>query len=273
MFATRLLFPPPCSPDAPAGEAAPARPAVAPATVDRRAQSLTDRLIARHGDVISALASLATTNITQEDTIDTLTRANADYKAKLPEGSVVIPAAEAKNFDKLRALGSVDDIVKGWSEYQTLKTEKTDRETREAAKTLAKAAGADEEAFAEHYTGKGLKGEVRNVETVESGKKVTKAVLYVQPGEKEPYVSWPDYVAKLPAYEQRALTPGAPTAPTTPGSTGVAFPAPGVSPAPGTAGEDPVSRYMAQRNAQPSRPNPILGPRPQQPATPAGAAS
>jgi hypothetical protein len=276
MFATRLLFPPHLSPDAPAG--APAPPAVPPLTPERRQQSLVDRLMQRHGSTEAALAFLATANITQEDRIETLNAENKAYREKLPEGSTVISAAEAKNLEKLKALGTIDQIVAGFEEGKTLKAEKVERETREGAKTLAKAAGADEEAFAEHYTGRKLKGEVRNVETVEHGQKVTKGLLYVQAGDKEPWVSWSEYLTKLPAHEQRALTPvptqGQPPRPGQPPVAGVPFPVITPPARPGEAPSgDPVNDYMTKRNAvAAAKPNPILGPRPQAPAK-AGAAS
>lgn len=274
MFATRFLFPPHLSPDAPATAAAPALPAVPPATPERRRQSLVDRLLSRHGDSEAALASLSTTNIAQEDTIDTLRRENDEFRRKLPDGAVVITAAEAKSLEKLRALGTVDEVVKGHEELLALRTEKTDRETKDAAKGMAKAAGLDEEAFAAHFSDKKLKGEVRNVETMEQGKKVTKGILHIQAGEKEPWKSVTDYMATLPAHEQRALTPVAPqSSGAAPASTGVPFPVGGQHE---VATGDPVGAYMTRRNAaSAAKPNPILGPRPQQPQqpAPAGAAS
>lgn len=263
MFGTRLLFPPFLSPDAPAATE-PARPAVPPVSAEKRRQSLVDRLISRHGDAESALSFLATTNIAQEDTIESIRSQNDDYKRRLPDGSVVITAAEAKNLEKLRALGTVDEVVKGMADLKTLQSEKADHEARQSAKGLAKTAVADEEAFAEHFLGKHLKSEVRNVETMEHGKKVTRQVLYVQAGEKEPYVAWPEYLAKLPAHEQRALTPVATTpgqstaAPGAPAPAGVTFPVTPVAPAGG--GVDPVSDFMSKRNARvAAQPNPILG--------------
>lgn len=276
MFGTRLLFPPHFDDVAAGGGGAPARPAVPPVSAERRQQSLVDRLIARHGDANAALAYLATVNITQEDTIERLSRENKDYAERLPEGSVVISAAEAKNLAKLKALGTVDEIVSGMTEFKTLKAEKAEAEAKGAAKNLAKIAGADEDAFAEHYTGKKLKGEVRNVETVEHGKKVTKGMLYVQAGANEPYVAWSDYLAKLPAHEQRALTPSSQPAPVggPPASSGVAYPVtPAAAP---VGGGDPVADYMNRRNTQraaASR-NPLRPQAPQHPTpAPAGAAS
>ena len=104
---SRLAFPPLCSPDAPsaAEPAAPARPAVPPVTPERRAQSLTDRLIHRHGDANAALAFAASNNIILEDQVTNLTRENEEFSRRLPEGAVVITAAEAKNLAKLKELG------------------------------------------------------------------------------------------------------------------------------------------------------------------------
>lgn len=233
----------PClSPDAPAGAPAPAAPAVPPISVP----ALTAQLIAQHGSVDNALRHLVLESVTTADTVRAHERTIADLRAKVPaDGAVVLPKAEAESLVKLKALGTVDEIVAGMKERGELKAAAEKALADQAHRSTAKAAGLDEDAFAAHALRESLETEMRDAQVVEAGKTVTKKVPFVRKAgdPKAPFVAASEYVTKLPAHEQRALKPT--VTPTAPAPT--PWPS-GQQPTP-DAPVNPVDAYIARRNA------------------------
>lgn len=235
----RSLFLHPDAPAAaPAAPAAPAQPAVPPA---RQLDDLTTRLIAQHGSVENALRQLVTQSITTDTTIADLRREVADFKAKLPDGSIVLPKTEAENYAKVVALKlTPDEIVTGLKERDALKGETSKHALEKLARESAATAGLDPDAFAAHAQTQGLHIELKDVTVVEKGKSVVKKVPHVRPAadDKAALVPLSDYTTTLPAYDQRALKATAPA----PTPTGVPFveqrPTPTGSPSPDAQAAD-----------------------------------
>lgn len=220
----------------------------------------------RHGTAESALRAVSAELFTVQDQVATLTTQLTEARGKIPaEGSVVLPKAEADNLAKIRALGTVDEIVAGMKERGELKTQTAANALEKLAREAATALGFDPEAFADHAKTKGLHIEMRDAQVVEAGKTVTKKLPHVRPAAdaNAPLKVLSEYSAALPAHEQRALKPTAAAPP----PTGTLHPVQSPPPPAGTTG-DAVSDYLTKRNAlAAARPNPLA---PRQPAA-AGA--
>lgn len=280
---TRLFRIPCLHPDAPSGAptSEPARPAVPPVSSAQKQQTLVDRLLNRYGSPEAALAYLASTNVTQEETIERLSRENADYARRLPEGAVVIPKAEVEGLNQIRALNlKPEEIARAVKERDEFKVKDETRTKGDHARALAKASGMDEDAFVEHFLAKNLDGELRDVTTEDrAGKKTTVKQAFLRADSKQPFAAAKDYLATLQPHEQRALTPS--TAPAQGGApaTGPSYPSTGpTAPAgTGTGAKGALDRYLQKRNEQAAAaPNPLhrtpVTPRTPAPA-PAGSAS
>lgn len=246
----------------------PARPAVPPANPQQRASSLADRLIARHGTAEAALSFLATQNITLEDTIDGLRRENGDLKGRVPgEGAMVLDKAAAANWTKLQDLKlTPDQLVAAVGERDTLKTERAAADRRKAYRDAAPAAGLDPDAFEAIGMREELTVEMRGVDVTEHGKTVKRQMPFIKTkGDKATFQSASDYLASLPAHDQRALKPSGAPVPPTGAVTYVRQ-----SPAPSNDKvADPVTAFAQRRNqTDAAKPHPLL---PQ--ARPAAAAT
>ncbi len=246
------------------GQAAP--PAVPPPNPERRADDFTTRMIAQHGTVEHALRAVALRLFTAEDAAAGLTAQVDQYKARLPEGAVVLLKAEAEKVATLKALGTVEAIVAGMKERDTLRSTVTAAEQDTAFRALATAAQVDPEAFVALARAKGWVGELRDGPVVEHGKTVTKKIPHVRPAsdEKAPFQPVGEVVKALAPHEQRALAL-APTGAHSPGPT--PHPAERPTPTTGTpSGDDEAGHFMAQAQAaRDARPNPMI-PRPVPPA-------
>ena len=90
------------SPDAPpATPPAAAPPAVPP---ERKVDDFTTRMVAQHGTLENALRATAMRLFTAEDSVASLTGQVDQYKAKLPEGSLVLTKDAATTWGKLQDL-------------------------------------------------------------------------------------------------------------------------------------------------------------------------
>lgn len=238
------------SPEA-AAALAPALPAVPPVSPERRADQYLDRLLARHGSAEAALRAMSGELFAAQDAQATAERTIAELRAKVPaDGYVVLPKAEAENFAKLKALGTVDEIQTGMKERDSLKGEVGKTKAERAARDAAAAAGLDADAFVAYALRENLPVEMRDTQVTDKGKTTTKKMPFVQkPGDdKAPWVALGEYTGTLPAHDQRALKAVA-TAPTPTGT-------PYIQQAPSTAGatSNPLDAYIAQRNAPKQRP-------------------
>lgn len=254
LFRSRCL-----SPD---NDPAPATPA-APSKVT----GIVDRYIARYGNAESALRALAEENFALQATTDGHASALAEMRKQIPAaGSVVLTGDDAKTYQAFKALNlAPDKLTAALTERDALKGTVASAERAVHARAAAVAAGLDPDAFIDHVGLKGLVIEMRDVSVTEKGKAVTKKLPFVRPGsdEKALFVAASEYVAKLPAHEQRAL------AATAAAPTGTPAHAQQPTPSGGTPPGDPVTDYLTKRNAlAAARPNPLA---PRQPA--AAAAS
>ena len=196
------------SPDAPP---AAAPPAVPPVSAERKADDFTTRMIAQHGTVENALRATAMRLFTAEDSAAGLTSQVDQYKAKLPEGAIVLTKEAAAGWAKLQDLKlTPDQIIERVSKYPTLESSIAERDAEQLHRKAAPLAGLDPDAFADHAKTKKLHVELKPVTVVENGKSVTKEVPHVRPAadDKAPLVAASEYVGKLPAHEQRSLKPG-----------------------------------------------------------------
>jgi hypothetical protein len=258
------------SPDAPAGAAAPAPPAIPPATPERRADLYLDRLLQRHGTAEAALRAVSVEKFTAEDLVAAHEATIKDLRGKIPaEGSIVLPKAEAATFAALKALGTPEEITAKVKRAGDLETTVAQSALDKLAREAATVSGLDPEAFAAHAAAKGLHIEMKDGQVVEKGKAVTKKLPHVRPAddEKAPLVALSEYTSKLPAYDQRALQAVA----TDPAPTGTAWPAGQQPTAPVTTSGDKVGDYitkLAERGK--AKPHPLIPARPAQPvgATP-----
>lgn len=216
---------------------------------------MVDRLLQRHGTAEAALAFMASQAITQEDTIEQRDRTISELRAKVPaEGAVVLPKAEAEALAKLKALGTVDEIVAGMKERGDLKTTVSRTEAERTARTAAKASGLDEDAFVAHALRESLHIEMRDTQVEDAGKTVTKKLPFVRPGADAtaPLKAIAEYTGALPAHDQRALKAAA-TSP-----AGVPYVEQGLTPITGSSG-DPTAAFIAkQSDRAKARPNPLF---------------
>ncbi len=231
----------------PDSDAAPAPPAIPP---ERKLDDLTTQLLAQHGTVKNALRHLIAQSTAHDAEL-------AALRAKLPpEGAVVLTKDAAANWQKLQDLKlSPEQISQAVKERDDLKGSVARGEAEKAARSAAKVAGLDEDAFVAHALGAKLQTEIRDQTVTEHGKSVTKKVAFVRPegDDKAPYKPISEYTGALPAYEQRALQATAP-APT----SGPAFIEQRPT-APTGGGSDYTSDFLAKRNARAAaRPNPFL---------------
>lgn len=254
------------SPEAPAGGGL-TPPAVPPVSPERKADALTLQLLAQHNTPEAAIRHLVLQSITTDQTVADLRAQVTSLTEKAPKaGDLVIPKAEATEYLKVTALGlKPDEIVAKVKRAGELEATVAKGETDKTARAVAVAGGYDPDAFADYALRTGLPMELRDSQVREGGKTVTKKVPYVRkPGDdKAPFVPASEYVASLPAHEQRAL------AATQAAPTGVPHPAQTVEPlAPDPSGSslDQFRRQVAADRA--ARPNPLV---PRAPA-PAGAA-
>ncbi|HEV8178555.1 MAG TPA: hypothetical protein VGP44_12830, partial [Gemmatimonadales bacterium] len=205
----RTLF---LHPDAPAQ----APPAIAPVTPERRADDFTARMIAEHGTIEHALRATAGRMFAAQDSLATVTGERDTLRAKLPEGAVVLPKAEAETFATLKALGTPAEITAKVKRADELETTVATTSAKEQARAVATAGQLDPEAFVDYALRVKLPMELRDVQTTEHGKTVTKKMPFVRnpADEKAAFVPVSDYVGSLPAHEQRALQASAPATPT-----------------------------------------------------------
>lgn len=236
----------------------PAKPAVPP---ERKVDDFTTRMIAQHGTIESALRATAMRLFTAEDSVSGLTAAVDQYKAKLPDGSIVLTKEAAAGWTKLQDLKlTPDQIIERVQKYPTLESSIAERDAEQLYRQAAPLAGLDPDAFADHAKTKKLHVELRDATVKENGKDVTKKLPHVRPAadDKAPLVLATEYVGTLAAHEQRALKPGGPTTTTT---TATPYPESRPTPAGGASG-DAVKDFIARRNqTAESRPNPFAPPR------------
>lgn len=180
----------------------------------RRANTLVDRLIARHGSAEAALASLAATNVTLED--EAVTSRNEVRRltglVPDPEKVVVLPKDRVETFNKFEALKlKPEDVTALQTEIAKLKGDVHSFNVRTLAQKHAAASGLDPEATADLIASKQLHAEPRkiDVEREKNGKKekVAVEVLHVRPAADEKAALQPitEYAKTLAAFEQRAL--------------------------------------------------------------------
>lgn len=237
----------------------PALPAVPPASPERRADDFTTRMIAEHGSIENALRATATRMFAAQDSLATVTGERDTLSRRLPEGSVVLPKAEAESFAKLQALGTPAEIEAKVKKAGELEGTVAATALEKLAKDAAAAAQFDPDAFAAHAAAKGLYIELKDTPVIEAGKTVTKKVPHVRPAANAaaPLVPLTDYAGTLPAFEQRALKATAPVAP-----VGPEYPAQRPTQDSPSTG-DKVGDFLAKRNAAArSKPNPLFPARP-----------
>lgn len=232
-----------------------APPAIPPVTSERRADDFTARMIAEHGTVENALRAVATRMFAVQDSLATVTSERDTARGQLPKaGDLMLPKAEAAEYAKVVALNlKPDEIVAKVKQADDLQRKDSTRTLADTAKEAGKDHGYDQDGLAAMATAKGLHLEPKDVLVSENGKAITKKVWHVRPASDAAAQLVPvtDYVAKLPAFEQRALA-ATPVAPVTPvGSPWV----PGQVPTP--AGGNPndfTGAYIARRNAPKAQP-------------------
>lgn len=222
-----------------------------PAPVQKRVTS-AETFIARYGTAEAAVAVLLQDLDASERTATAHARALEDAKTKIPGADkVVLPKADADELAAYRALNLAPaKITEALTERDTLKGTVARGESEKSYRAVAKAEGLDEEAFVAFALREQLPTELRDVTMQEKGRSVTRKAAFIRkPGDdKAPFVAAAEYVGALPAHEQRALKPTAPTQP-----TGIEYPAQRPTPVTGTTG-DPTGDYIARRNAPKTAP-------------------
>lgn len=241
-----------------------------PATPPVRTDDLITRLIAQHGSAENAMRHLVTASVATEQELTTLRAQVHDYRTRLPEGSVILPKAEAENMAKLKALGTVDEIVAGMKERDTLKGTVTTATLTEQYRAAAAAAQVDADALADYGLRVKLPIEMRDA-TVKVGSKTTttKVPFTRNPAdEKAAWVPVADYIGTLPAFEQRALRLTATSPATGASATSQPYPQQGPTPTGKAATGDAVADFIAERDRRnanvrsplfPSSPTPAVG--------------
>jgi hypothetical protein len=221
----------------------PAPPAVPPASPERRADDFTTRMIAEHGTVENALRAVSMRYFAASDAQATAERAAAELRAKLPDGSLVLPKAEAESFAKLQALGTPAEIEAKVKKAGELEAAVATTTAKEQARAAALAGQVDPDAFVDYALRTKLPIELRDMAVVENGKTVTRKVPYVRnpADDKAAFVPLTDYMGTLPAHEQRALKPSGPAL-----VTGVEYPAQRPTSPTGTT-VHPADEYLSRR--------------------------
>jgi hypothetical protein len=232
-----------------------------PATVTPKPRvSSAETFIARYGSAEAAVAVLLQELDASNRTAEGHARVIEEQKKQIPGADKVV--LEKKDADELTAFRALklapEKITEVISERDTLKGTVAAAALAVQAREGASAAGLDPDGWAAHVARAGLVQEMRDVQVVDKGKTVTKKVPHVRPGndEKAPFVPASDYVAKLPAYEQRALSATA-VAPT-PTTTAQPYPNQQPTPASGSAG-DKAGEFLNQFNERgKAKPNPLI---------------
>jgi hypothetical protein len=263
-YLTRFLTatPTPGTPGAPAP--APAPPAVSPARTEQRASDLTTRMIAEYGSTDAALRAMSLRALAAEDEREAARRERD--AGKLPDGAKVITKEEVAALAKLQVYGTPDEIEKKLKRGAELETEMATTKVKASAREAATAAGLDPEAFEQYALDKKLPIEMRDTVVTTNGKRATVKLPYVRKPEddKAPWTLATEYVATLPAFEQRALkaTPGSTSASAAPAATSPAATTayPPQARTPPTAGDgDAVDAFIKQRDARnAARHNPLF---------------
>lgn len=193
-----------------------AKPEETPA---RRANTLLDALIRRHGSPEAALAVLSAQNVTLEDENTRLTQTVAQQRKQIPdpEKFVVLPKERVETLNAFETHKvKPEDVGKLIADNAELKRKDHVHGIEALAKKGAPAIGFDPEATLDLVTGKGLHLELREVEVeVEKGGKKVKErreAPFVRPASDERAALEPlaEFAKKLPAFEQRALKAQAP---------------------------------------------------------------
>lgn len=231
------------------------KPAIPP---ERKVDDFTARMISQHGSVENALRAIAQQKFTADDTVASLTGQLDQLKARLPDGAVVLPKAEAENYAKVIALKlTPDEIVARVGKAAELETSVARAELEKIARSGAPQFGLDPDGLADYVVSKGMSAEMRDATVTEGGKSVTKKVLHVRSATK-PNDTWKpagEYVGALQPFEQRALKASG-----TPNllAAGVPHPAQVVDVVPG----EPVDRVGAElkkmNDRAASRPNALF---------------
>lgn len=218
----------------------------------RRVTSM-DTFMARFGTPEAAVSAALQDLDAVQRTLDTTKNLLDETKLKVPgAGKVVLEQKDADELTAFRALKlDAKDITKAIAERDTLKGTVAAADLAVHARAGAGAAGLDPDGWSDHVARVGLVQEMRDVTTTEKGKSVTKKMPFVRPANDDKAVFAPasEYVAKLPAHEQRALAAtAAPTAPTL-------VLAHAQQPTPTASQQtDPTSAYIARRNAPKPQP-------------------
>lgn len=200
-----------------------------------------EKLLERKGGDASAVAQmLFHENKQYRDRISELT-------GKVPpEGTLVLSAEEAKDWQAYRQLGTAADVKQGLEQRTQLQTQVEEAQRNETLRTIAETAGYKPTVLAQldrmaKAQGKALAFEVRDVQT--DGK--TARVPYVKDGDKEQSLSdyatanWGDFLPALQVPSQGLGTQAA---------NGTRFPAQGTGNTGAQGAADLVAKFQQEQS-------------------------
>lgn len=171
-------------------------------------QAFNSRLTKMNGDAMALATQLFDENFRLREQKRTLVTEADELKKKLPaDGSVVLSADKAKDYEAYQSLGKADELKTRLDAHTTLETEVASLKKKEVLRSVAELHGFKVSVLEDRDTAAG------GLEYVKKQDAQKREVYYVKEGDKETPVNefaetnWADYMPSLKAEQAPPLQP------------------------------------------------------------------